>query len=161
MVSDMPNGVKIYVATPTMYLLRWRYINILLSVTPKDPQRLNDAVNCYITGVGLGFSPSKSICVLFGKSKFSCLRWYLKGLFLPIHVSDSVKYLGVVIFRTYSHSSQRLNTARGAYDTLQRRAYVWMVCNQRPRPGFTSRPFSQYCCTEWIVFFETRKVCNR
>ncbi len=73
--------------------------------------------HCYITSHGLDFNPSKSICVVFGKSKLSCLQWYLKDVALPI--SDSVKYLGVVLSnRTDSHSNQRLKAARGAFHTL-------------------------------------------
>ena len=74
--------------------------------------------HCYITSHGLDFNPSKSICVVFGKSKLSCLQWYLKGMTLQI--CDSMKYLGVVLSnRTDSHSSQRLKAARGAFYTLQ------------------------------------------
>ncbi len=86
----MPYGIKI--GSHAYNVFCYADDILLLSVTPKGVQKLIDAANCFITGHGLGFSHSQSICVVFGISKLSCLRWYVKGLALPI--CDSVKYLG-------------------------------------------------------------------
>ncbi len=71
-----------------------------------------------VTGcASFAFNLSKSICVVFGKSKFNYLRWYLKGLALPI--CDSVKYLGVVLSNgTDSHSSAQKSIAHKSIQSL-------------------------------------------
>ncbi len=77
MVSDMPYGIKIGSHTYNVFC-HADDILLLLSVTLKGLQKFIDAPNCYITGRGLGFNPSKSTCVVFGKSMLSCLRWHLR-----------------------------------------------------------------------------------
>ncbi len=158
MVSEMPYGTKI--GSHTYNVFSYADDILLLSVAPKGLQKLIDAANCYITGHGLGFNPSKSICVVFGKSKLSCLRWYLKGSTLTI--CDSVKFLGVVLSnRTDSHSSQRLKAARDAFYTLHGAG----LCVDGVQSEAMTRIYKQAVQPVLLYgmncVFKTRKVYNR
>ena len=93
---------------------------LLASTTTTCLQSLIDLAVSFVTQRGLKFNPSKTTCMVYGKSPFtSPPKWHINDISLEI--SNSVKYLGTLLNNTNGkdHAESRIRAANRSFYTLQ------------------------------------------
>ena len=93
---------------------------LLASTTMTGLQSLIDLAVFFVTQRGLKFNPSKTTCMVYGKSPFtSPPKWHINDVSLEI--SNSVKYLGTLLNNTNGkdHTESRIRAANRSFYTLQ------------------------------------------
>ena len=93
---------------------------LLASTTTTGLQSLIDLAVSFVTQRGLKFNPSKTTCMVYGKSPFtSPPKWHINDVSLEI--SNSVKYLGTLLNNSNGkdHVESRIRAANRPFYTLQ------------------------------------------
>jgi hypothetical protein len=112
---------------------------LLASTTPTGLQKLIDVAVNYITRQGLRFNPTKTNCMIYGKSSFTCQpKWHIEDS--ELHIADNLTYLGAGLASDggTTHTESRIKATQKAFYSLQHAGLHFKGC----KPEVASHIFS-------------------